>query len=570
MIGQQIQNYLITSHLGEGGMGVVYKANDEVLGRDVALKMLHTPLVNQSQFLERFKKEARILARLLHPNIAVIYNFIEQDSRHFMVMEYVEGDNLDQLLRQKNKLPHELIVQVLIQALEGLHHAHKKDICHRDIKPSNLILTPDGIVKLMDFGIAKIAGEQRLTQVARVVGTLEYMAPELIEGKDASVATDIYALAVTAYELLTGKLPFGGSTDFNVMQDILKKAPLSPDKLDGSIPKALSDIIVKALRKKPADRFTTATEFQSALKKEFPAITGINVWALKNEAPATRLIETAGSMRIEVAETMLHEVSGRQSKSLLEDIKKIIAGYPPAQLFLAAAVLITMAVVAFTIGGTPETLTAEKANVVKTPALPSLTKRVAVDEIDAIPTRMVSNIPLKTNDDDQVKAESPEDKKKKLPAGQSQKKEKGISKDKAPAVQKNSDSEPLQLTEKPTSTPGSVKKEKYVYINGKLKVVVTLNANIDPDNVREGQTLDFSVLKPVLHDGETIIAAGARAQGVITQMNKRKLVLVLTNVQAVNGEKILFEEDELAGKPDRVLSRRHFTGIIRKGLSLVL
>ncbi len=254
MIGKKIQNYTVTSYLGEGGMGTVYKASDDTLGREVALKMLHGTLVSQSQFLERFKKEARVLAQLLHPNIAVIYNFIGQDDHHFMVMEYVEGSNLDSLVRKHKSLPTALVVPMFLQMLEGLHHAHKKGIFHRDIKPSNLILTPDATVKLMDFGIAKIAGEQRMTQVNRVVGTIEYMAPELIEGKDPSIASDIYAAGVTMYEMLTGKLPFEGNTDFTLMQDILKKKPVSIDKLNASIPSSLSAIVMKTLEKKPEHR----------------------------------------------------------------------------------------------------------------------------------------------------------------------------------------------------------------------------------------------------------------------------------------------------------------------------
>lgn len=221
MIGEYIQNYQVTAHLGEGGMGTVYKANDTILGREVALKMLHGQLVSQSQFLERFKKEARILAQLLHPNIAVIYNFIEQDGRYYMVMEYVDGENLDTLLKKNKTIGYKAVVAMMYHALEGLHHAHRKNICHRDIKPSNLILTSNEELKLMDFGIAKIAGEQKLTQVARVIGTLEYMAPEIIAGKDPSTASDIYALGITMYELLTGRLPFENKTDYTLMQDIV-------------------------------------------------------------------------------------------------------------------------------------------------------------------------------------------------------------------------------------------------------------------------------------------------------------------------------------------------------------
>ncbi|HEY2720953.1 MAG TPA: serine/threonine-protein kinase [Chitinophagaceae bacterium] len=270
MIGKQVQNYEIKSHLGEGGMGTVFRASDSILNRDVALKMLHTPLLQQPLFLERFKKEARVLAQLLHPNIAVIYNMIEQDNNHFMVMEYVEGKNLDALVRQYRTLSYKIVVPVIIQALEGLGHAHRKGIFHRDIKPSNLILKSDGTVKLMDFGIAMVAGEQRMTQVNRVVGTVEYIAPEIIQGKEPSIATDLYAMGITMYELLTGKLPFEGNSDYNLMQDILKKKPLDVNKLNLSVPKALSDIVMKTLEKKPGDRFADARALQNALINAFP------------------------------------------------------------------------------------------------------------------------------------------------------------------------------------------------------------------------------------------------------------------------------------------------------------
>ncbi|MFI5187366.1 MAG: serine/threonine protein kinase, partial [Chitinophagales bacterium] len=277
MIGKKIQNYEITAHLGEGGMGTVYRASDSILNRDVALKMLHTPLLQQPLFLERFKKEARVLAQLLHPNIAVIYNMIEQDNNHFMVMEYVEGKNLDALLKQYKTLSYKIVVPVIIQALEGLGHAHRKGIYHRDIKPSNLILKSDGTVKLMDFGIAMVAGEQRLTQVNRVVGTVEYIAPEIIQGKEPSMSTDLYSMGVTMYELLTGKLPFEGNSDFNLMQDILKKRPLDVDKLNASVPKVLSNIVMKTLEKKPSDRFADARELQQALTNAFPDLKNVEL-----------------------------------------------------------------------------------------------------------------------------------------------------------------------------------------------------------------------------------------------------------------------------------------------------
>ncbi|MEP6747701.1 MAG: serine/threonine-protein kinase, partial [Bacteroidota bacterium] len=290
MIGQYVQNYKIVSHLGEGGMGIVYKAVDNVLGREVALKMLHTSMIRQPHVLERFKKEAQVLARLLHPNIAVIYNFIEQDSQYFMVMEYVEGKNLDELARAHKTLPVKTIVAMFLQVLEGLQHAHKKGITHRDIKPSNLIMTAEGTVKLMDFGIAKIAGEQKLTQVNRVIGTVAFMAPEIIEGKEPSVASDIYAAGITMYELLSGTLPFSNTSDYNLMQDIMKKKPAQLKALNASVPPALSNIVMKALEKKPENRFTDAREMQQSLLAAFPGYKDIDLSIL---APAAQpLYET--------------------------------------------------------------------------------------------------------------------------------------------------------------------------------------------------------------------------------------------------------------------------------------
>ncbi|RYD89268.1 MAG: serine/threonine protein kinase, partial [Sphingobacteriales bacterium] len=206
--GRLIQHYRIESLLGEGGMGTVYQATDTLLQRLVAVKMLHPHLVSQTSFMERFRNEALILARLNHPNIAVVYNFLQDNADYFMAMEYVEGDSLEALIRKAGALSPAVAAEVVRQGLEGMAHAHRKGVLHRDIKPANLMLTPEGTIKLMDFGIARVSGEQRLTQANRLVGTLEYMAPELIEGQEPSPASDLYAMGVLLYELLSGKLPF--------------------------------------------------------------------------------------------------------------------------------------------------------------------------------------------------------------------------------------------------------------------------------------------------------------------------------------------------------------------------
>ncbi|MBK6379235.1 MAG: serine/threonine protein kinase [Chitinophagaceae bacterium] len=350
MIGDKIHSYEITEHLGKGGMGNVYKATDTMLGRDVALKMLHPQLTVEAQFLERFKKEARVLAQLLHPNIAVIYNFIEQGGNHFMVMEYVDGTNLDDLLKKYKTLPGEFVVPVFIQVLEGLKHAHKKNIFHRDIKPANIMLTHDDTVKLMDFGIAKVAGEQKMTQVNKIVGTVEFMAPELLQGKDASAASDIYAAGVTLYEMICGKLPFEADTDFNLMQAIMKEKITQPVKFNASIPRALSDIVMKALDKNPAARFADAGAFQQALMAAFPNYRYINMAALNVAAttyaqqggPATRMEKATGTGMETRTEAWAKPVSALESsKQHVLKNKKI---YLSAALLLLC-LFITIAIV---------------------------------------------------------------------------------------------------------------------------------------------------------------------------------------------------------------------------------
>src|SRR6218665_3223890 len=162
MIGQKIQNYNVEELLGEGGMGTVYRATDTLLQRSVAIKILHPHLVRDTTFFERFRNEAILSAKLNHSNVAVLYNFLRDRNDNFMVMEFVDGMTLEKLLKQNGRLPLESVLKIMMQTLDGLHHAHEKGILHRDIKPANLMLTRDGIVKLMDFGIARMVGSQRL------------------------------------------------------------------------------------------------------------------------------------------------------------------------------------------------------------------------------------------------------------------------------------------------------------------------------------------------------------------------------------------------------------------------
>jgi len=581
MIGQHILNYEITERLGEGGMGVVYKATDVLLGREVALKMLHTPLINQSQFLERFKKEARILAQLLHPNIAVIYNFVEQDSNHYMVMEYVHGKTLDGLLHQQKILSCEAIIPVFIQTLEGLQHAHKKGIFHRDIKPSNIILAEDGTIKLMDFGIAKMAGEQRITQVNRVVGTVEYMAPELIQGKDPSAASDLYAVGVTMYELLTGKLPFENSTDFNLMQEILKKKPLSPEKLNSAIPKSLANIINKSLEKKPENRFKNAKEFQQALIMAFPELADLNINDVLRppvaEMKATQIISAGGintgtgNMQATRIETYTKPVT------LLQNIKTKILSKEKRPIVLAAigTALIAIVLLAVFTGKSKNTL-ADIPGIQNTndPANQNDPGNNTTDDQNGYGNNNVS--PVNPNENEQGRiiiptnttpSESEEKKKetkeKKTRDTETSKEPDTNKKEETKSPPDNTKTDPPKEPEKKEETTPA--KSKVIFIEDRLEVPLYLQNSIDPSTAREGQSLKFSVTRSISYKGETIINKGVAANGKITKVSKRKIAVVIDNVQAASGQYIPLQDIELSGRIEEISSNRNYTAKLKKG-----
>src|SRR5438105_4766958 len=190
-------------------MGVVFRAHDAVLAREVALKVLHAPLAAEPAFIDRFRREARAAANLSHPNIVQVHDWGERDGTSFMIMEYVRGPNLRELLSSHGRLEPTQAVEVLLQMLAALDHAHQRGIVHRDVKPENALVTADGVVKVADFGLAQALAEAHVTQSpGTVTGTVQYLAPEQIRGEVADPRTDLYALGILAYELLTGEAPF--------------------------------------------------------------------------------------------------------------------------------------------------------------------------------------------------------------------------------------------------------------------------------------------------------------------------------------------------------------------------
>jgi serine/threonine protein kinase len=266
MIGTQIGGYLIQEKLGEGGMGTVYRALETNLDRLVAIKVLNADVARDASIGERFRAEARAQAHLNHTNIATLYNFLIHEGAAMMVMEYVDGESFQQMVDRRGPIPAQEIVPLFKQALLGLGAAHRMGIVHRDIKPSNIMLNKAGIVKVMDFGIAKAMGGGRgLTRTGIQVGTVFYMSPEQVKGERVDIRSDIYSLGVTLYETLTAHVPFSANSDFQVLSDHVNTPPPLLTKFYPYIPKGVENIVLKALEKHPDDRFQTVEEFGAAL-----------------------------------------------------------------------------------------------------------------------------------------------------------------------------------------------------------------------------------------------------------------------------------------------------------------
>lgn len=265
MIGSQLGNYRVISRLGEGGMGTVYRATDTMLDRDVALKVLRPELARQAALVDRFRAEAVALARLRHEHIAALYGLDRQGDELVMVMEFVSGETLEARLARLGPMNWQEAVPIMRGVLAALGHAHVRGVVHRDIKPANVMVDSDGTVKVMDFGIARLMGENRQTRAGVAIGTPSYMAPEQLRGEDVDGRTDLYSAGALLFELLTGRVAFEADSDYSLMMQQLNEPPKPPSTLTPGVPRALDAAVSRAMAKLPAQRFASATDFSRAL-----------------------------------------------------------------------------------------------------------------------------------------------------------------------------------------------------------------------------------------------------------------------------------------------------------------
>lgn len=272
MIGRTLNDrYEILAVIGAGGMSTVFRAHDQRLGRDVAIKILHAQFAADSDFVERFRQEAEFAAGLsAHPNIVSIFDVGEDGDIRYMVMELIEGRNLKDLIRAEAPLSTERAFAIGQAIASALAFAHQRGLIHRDVKPQNILVSPDGSVHVADFGIARSDASSQVTRTGVVLGTAQYLSPEQAQGQSAGAASDIYALGIVLFEMLTGKLPFEADNALAVAMKQVHELPPSPNKLNPDISPGAAAVVLRALNKDPAERYRSAAEFGLAMQQQEP------------------------------------------------------------------------------------------------------------------------------------------------------------------------------------------------------------------------------------------------------------------------------------------------------------
>ncbi len=294
MIGTKLGNrYELLEKVGEGGMATVYKAKCHYLNRFVAIKILKEQFCSDKEFVEKFKREATSVASLSDNNIVNIYDVGSENNIHYIVMEYVDGKTLKELIVEKGKIDPKETVRISKQIASALVCAHRNNIIHRDIKPHNILVTKEGIVKVTDFGIAKASNSATITNSSKVMGSAHYFSPEQAKGSFVDSRTDIYSLGIVMYEMLVGKVPFDGESPVSVAVKHIQNEVVAPKEIDDKIPESLNSLVLKCLEKNPVKRYQTIKNLEEDLARIENNENILNGSSNISENDVTRVMDTA-------------------------------------------------------------------------------------------------------------------------------------------------------------------------------------------------------------------------------------------------------------------------------------
>lgn len=267
MIGRVFaQRYRLEEFIGKGGMALVFRATDLRTGHDVAVKILRPEFNNDKEFLERFEREALAASKMSHHNIVNLLDVGQEEGYRYLVMEYMRGRTLKEVIAEKGRLPERVAAQITIRILSALQHAHNNGIIHRDIKPQNILVNSEGLIKVADFGIARVAGSSTLSKGDNVMGSVHYFSPEQARGEDVTFASDIYSVGVVLYEMLTGQVPFDGDTPVSVAMQHISAQPKPPSLLADGISPAMEQVVLTAMSKEPRNRYRDAADMARAVR----------------------------------------------------------------------------------------------------------------------------------------------------------------------------------------------------------------------------------------------------------------------------------------------------------------
>jgi len=377
MIGRTLGKYRIVGQLGRGGAGIVYKAVDETLGRDVAVKMLNPDLAD-TEVMTRFRAEATILARLNHPQIATIYELFRADADLLMVMEFVRGETLDKLTERLGPIDPERAAYVIDHILSALEHAHRAGVVHRDVKPANVMVTDEGGIKIMDFGIARVLGAEQKTVDGRLMGTPAYMPPEQVLGEEVDGRADLYSVGVLLYRLLSGTLPFKADSALAMLQRQIRDEPISLHLQRPELPEWCEQIVQRALMKAPADRFQSAEEFRDALARATGPL------ALADLAKTFAMVTPS-------APGPTDTIDLSRDEALVDAAAPVVAGRRKRPSgFAMAYSLVTVLAIAVAFTGYVIARGTDSEAAIQAPAPP---QSPTVPAADALPAKAVDNLP---------------------------------------------------------------------------------------------------------------------------------------------------------------------------------